>query len=273
MANGLIRTVVLCGALLWHAMVRPVSAQTNASSGSPSAMAAAASRADSAFVRGNNPGAIDPLRPWLESPRADVPLLWRGARAYVVYGILATSRQESEAHLLRASAYARRALQLAPQDVHAHYWLAVATGRRALRGDFWRILPLAIETYTQAYHILTVDSLHAGAHNIIGKLYSEVRKQPWAIRKLAANITRKDVMKYASWSNAELYLKRAVVLDPTSVVYRADLAQLYHRMGRHADAAAVVAQMESMPERTPVDRLFKQDMRRLVFGAAKARGN
>jgi len=224
-------------------------------------------QADSAFAHGSATGALEPVRPWLDSARADAAILWRGARAYVAFGILAPTRAESDVQLLRAAAYAQRAMQSAPRDIDARYWYAVATGRRALRGDFRRILPLAVETYNEAQRILAQDSLHAGAHDIIGKLYSEVRKLPWLVRKLAATVTRQDVLRLASWEAAEFHLRRAMALEPSAIVYRADLAQLYVRMGRHADAAAVVATMESMPDRTPADRLFKQEARRLVISA------
>lgn len=242
----------------------PLAAQTAAS---------AIARADSAFVHGSATGSLDPLRPWLDTDRATAPLLWRGARAYAALGILTPGRAESEAYLLRAVAYGRRASQLAPNSVEAHYWYAVAQGRRGLRSNFRNGLPLAIETYTAAQRILAIDSLHAGAHDIVGKLYSEVRKLPWTVRKLAATVTRKDVLRLASWEAAEFHLRRAVALDPTAIVYRADLAQLYHRMGRYAAAAAVVSAMEVMPERTPADRLFKQEARRLVASAPSRREN
>lgn len=221
-------------------------------------------QADSAFVQGRLTHALEPLRPWLDAERPDAPVLWRAARVHVAYGILAPTRESAEGYYLRAATEARRALQQAPASTEARYWLAVALGRRALRGDFRRILPLAVETYHEAQRILAVDSLHAGAHDIVGKLYSEVRKLPWIVRKLAATVTRQDVLRLASWEGAEFHLRRAITLDSTAVIYRADLAQLYHRMGREADALQVVRAMQRLPNRTPADTLFKREASALL---------
>ena len=41
------------------------------------------------------------------------------------------------------------------------------------------------------------------------------------------------------------------------LIARADLSELYVRMGRPADALAVVKALEAMPRRTPVDAWFQ----------------
>lgn len=224
----------------------------------------AITRSDVLFTSGHPNAGLDPLTPLLAQEPPDERVLWRAARAHVAFGILSPTRETADAQYLRAVAEARRAVQANPASTEARYWLAVATGRRALRGDFRRILPLAVETYAEAQRLLARDSLHAGAHDIVGKLYSEVRKLPWIVRKLAATVTRQDVLRLASWQAAEFHLRRAIALDSTVVVYRADLTQLYLRMDRLAEARAALSALERLPNRTPADTLFKREAREWV---------
>jgi tetratricopeptide (TPR) repeat protein len=230
----------------------------------PTAMRQALVRADSAFVAGSAPGSLSPLQPWLDRDVRDAALLWRAARGHVALGILTPTREGADAHYQQAAAHARAAIIAAPSDPDAVYWLAVAQGRRALRGNFHRILPLAVETHTLAQRVLALDPRHAGAHGILGKLYSEVRKLPWMIRKLAAAVTRQDVLRLATWEAAERHLHRAIALDSLAVIHHADLVQLYVRQGRLPAAREAFAAMRRLPNRTPADTLFRREVRSLL---------
>jgi tetratricopeptide (TPR) repeat protein len=221
-----------------------------------------ASRADSAFVRGDAVASLQWILPGLRQDSNDVALLWRAARAETVMGVVESDREVIEAHYDRAVAYARRAVALAPKDATPHYWLAAVLGRRALRSGFRTALPFASESYREAMHALAIDSMNAGAHDVVGKLNSEVRKLPWVVRRLAAALTDLEVARTASWEEAERHLKRAIALDPTLMVARADLSQLYLRMGRRAEAVAVVEEMERMPRRSPADAYFQGEARK-----------
>lgn len=217
---------------------------------------------DSAFSHLDAKASLDHALAGLRADSNNVELVFRAARGELVLGILANERGVVDGHLANSAAYARRAVALAPNDAWSHFWLASAQGRRSLRAGFRTALPLASETYTEAMKALAIDSTHAGAHEIIGKLHSEVRKLPWVVRKLAAVMSSLDVARNASWETSELQIKRAIALDPTLVIAYADLSQLYLRTNRRNEAIAVVEQLEKVPRRTPVDEYFQVEARR-----------
>jgi len=221
----------------------------------------AAARSDSALFANDVVGAMDLLRDGLRRDSNDVELLWRAARAKLVIGILARTRGATDSAYAESADYARRAVALAPNSADMHYWLAAAQGRRALRARFRTALPLARETHAAASRTLALDSLHAGGHDVMGKLHSEVRKLPWAVRKLAATLTGLEVAKKASWESAEYHLQKSIALDPTFMLARVDLSQMYLRLGRRDTATAIVVAMEKMPARTPVDAHFQREAR------------
>ena len=224
--------------------------------------AARAAQSDSAFILGDAAAALEHALMGLKQDSNDVALLWRVARVEIAMGMVARDRAVSEAHYVRAPQLARRAVALAPNDAAMHFWLAAALGRRALRAGFRSAVPLASGTYKAASRALIIDSLHAGAHEVMGKLHSEVRKLPWLVRRLAAALTSLDVARTASWESAEMHLKRANALDPTLMLALVDLSQLYLRTGRWAKAVAVVEQLERMPRRTPADAYLQGEARR-----------
>ena len=225
------------------------------------ACASCAARADSVFFHGDAVGSLEIARSGLAQDSTDVGLLSRAARSEIALGILDTSRAGSDAHYVRAIVVARRAVAYAPGEADTHYWLAAALGRRALKAGFRVALPLASETYHEASRALALDSLHAGAHDVMGKLHSEVRKLPWMVRRLIAILTSLDVARIATWESAEAHLKRAIALDPTLMIARVDLSQLYLRTGRRAEAVALVEELERMPRRTPVDGFLQVEAR------------
>ncbi|HEX7939372.1 MAG TPA: tetratricopeptide repeat protein, partial [Gemmatimonadaceae bacterium] len=244
--------VLIAGLLVVFAT--PVAAQTRC--------AVCVARADSTFIRGDAMASLQWALPGLRQDSNDVELLWRAARAETVMGIVEGEREVIEAHYDRAVAYARRAVALAPNDAIAHFWLAAVLGRRALRSGFRGGIAYASESYHEAQRTLALDSMNAGGHEIVGKLNSEVRKLPWVVRELAAVLTDLPVAKTASWEEAERQLKRAIALDPTLMVARVDLSQLYLRMGRRAEAVRVVEEIEKMPRRSPADAYFQGEARK-----------
>ncbi|MEI6739816.1 MAG: hypothetical protein WCK74_05835 [Gemmatimonadaceae bacterium] len=228
----------------------------------PVAIPPLAAQADSLFRLGDAVGSLTRANEGVRRNPSDYASLWRAARSEIMLGIIEGDRAIIEGHYARATALARRAVALQPGDTAGHFWLAAVLGRRALRADFRTGLPLASEAYIEARRVLVIDSLHAGAHEILGRLHQEVRKLPSVVRVLAGLLSGLEVIRNASWQASEWHLRRAMALDPSAVLPHADLALLYLRMGRRADAEREVQQLERMPRRTPADAFFQGDARK-----------
>lgn len=193
------------------------------------------------------------------SPR--ISTLLAAIRTDIATGILEADRAVIDGSLARATTTARELVAAAPTLAEGHFLLAAALGRRALRAGFREGLPLATETHRAASRALALDPRHAGAHDVLGKLHSEIRKLPWMVRTLAATITREPLIRQASFEAAERHLTTAIALDPSLSMAWGDLAQLYLRMGRPADARRVVEALERRPLATPIDRYVLDEAR------------
>ena len=146
---------------------------------------------------------------------------------------------------------------------------AAALGRKALRAELKKSAGLAKATHAEALRALAIDSLHAGAHDVLGKLHSEVRNLSAFVRFVAGRLLGMSIARETSWETAEFHLKRAMALDPTSVLYRSDLAQLYLRMNRRADAAQVMSQIVVMPRMMPWDAQLQREAQQRLDESAK----
>jgi Flp pilus assembly protein TadD len=136
---------------------------------------------------------------------------------------------------------------------------AAALGRRALFADVRPTARLAQTAYDAARRALALDSTNAFAHNVVGKVNSEVSNLPTFYRWLAANVLGITAARRASWTVAEHHLRRAIALDPAMIRFRVDLGELYLRTGRRADAARTLREVATLSRRHPPDAKFQAE--------------
>ncbi|RMH13821.1 MAG: hypothetical protein D6701_11915, partial [Gemmatimonadetes bacterium] len=154
-----------------------------------------------------------------------------------------------------------RAAALDPQGTEGLYWGAAARGRMAMDAGGGRAVRLVAEARALAERVLAADSLHAGAHHVLGKIDLEIRKLSGLKRWLGHRMDGGAVIADASWERARAHLERAVALDPEEVVYRLDLGDLLERRGEKEAAAAQFEAALSAPRRHPFDAALQAEAR------------
>ena len=116
-------------------------------------------------------------------------------------GIARTSRPgrirarqgQAEGVLRRGEKFARRAVAVDPTDAEAHFALARALGRVALSVGANDRVKYAKDVRTQALDALKYDSLHAGAHHVMGRWNAEIMRLSGFSRFFAKNFLGGDV--------------------------------------------------------------------------------
>jgi hypothetical protein len=216
-------------------------------------------RVDSAYIAGNPTAALSMCDSLLARDSTDFDVLWRASRAALALGILDPRPTNDYPMYLRAESLARTAARLRPERIEGHYWLAAAMGRRALHSDFRTTARLAKAVDESANRALAIDSMHAGANDVIGKLNSEVSNLSPMVRFVAGHFLGVSVARHTSWALAEHYLRRAVGQDSTMILYRLDLGQLYVRRHQWADAERVLRDVATMPRVHPPDEVFRSE--------------
>ena len=205
--------------------------------------------ADLLYFAGHPLLAYEALGEHVESSPTDYEALWRMARAGVGAGFWSQNQ-----YLDPALAVARRAVEQRPDGIDGMYWRGVAAGRRALNAGAGHAVELAQITYDDAHTILEADSLHAGAHNMLGKLNYEVMSLSRFERLIARIFMGNDAIKDTSWENAETHLMKAVEVQPDFVLFQFDLGQLYEKRGRDEEAIPPLTRARDLPVVHPIDQ-------------------
>ncbi len=220
--------------------------------------------ADALYFAGHPVEAYELLKVHLEMHPADYEALWRAARAAVVVGIVREGITAQNEWLDPAIVLGDRAVAERPDGLDGLYWRGAAEGRRALNAGNNYAADLVQRVYDDAHAILAADSLHGGAHNLLGRVSYEVMDLPRVSRFLARRLVGNRALQESSWDSAELHLRRAVELWPENVLFQLDLGQLYQRRGREEEARAVLTRVTEMPSVHPPDAVFKESARRFL---------
>jgi tetratricopeptide (TPR) repeat protein len=201
------------------------------------------------------------LKTHLETSPDDYEALWRAARAAVVIGIERKGITAQNEYLDPAIVLGDRAVAERPDGLEGLYWRGAAEGRRALNAGNDYASRLVQRVFDDAHAILALDSLHGGAHNLLGRVNYEIMDLSRVERFLGRVLVSNQALSESSWESAALHLRRAAELEPDNVLYWLDLGQLYMRRGRDEDAVTVLRRVTEMPSVHPPDELFKDTAR------------
>lgn len=217
--------------------------------------------ADMLYRAGDPRLSLERLQAHLETDSTDYDALWRAARAAVVIGIEEEDNRVQNGWLDPALDYASRAADERPGDIDGLYWRGVSAGRRAMNAGPGYAVELAQVVYADANAILALDSLHGGAHNMLGKLNYEIMSLSRVKRLIARTFMGNPALDDSSWEKAEHHLRRAAETWPDFVLFHFDLAQLYRKRGRREEAVSAYERALALPAVHPTDHRLQAQAR------------
>lgn len=229
-------------------------------------------RSDVAYSAGNSLLSYEILQEYLAEDSASYEALWRAARAAVQVGM---EQQESRAqnHWLDPAIHrSEQAVILRPDGVEGLYWRGFAAGKRAMNASPSYAVTLAQVVHKDAHAILAADSLHGGAHNMLGKLNYEVMSLSWVERTIAKLFMGNTALDDTSWQNAEHHLSRAVETWPSVLLFHFDMGLLHRKRDRREEAIRSFRQVLSLGAVHRTDRKFQDEARAILnsWGVLKA---
>lgn len=213
----------------------------------------AVAEAEMLYMAGAPRQALELLEAHLATDSTDYDALWRAARSAVVLGIQEEGSRAQNAWLDPAIVLAERAVARRPSGIDGIYWRGVAAGRRAMNAAPSYATGLAETVYRDAHTILAADSLHGGAHNMLGKLNYEIMSVSRIERFIARTFMGNPALDDTSWENAEHHLAKAVEVWPDYVLFHFDLGQLHRKRGRRDQAVREFAHVLTLPAVHPTD--------------------
>jgi hypothetical protein len=144
--------------------------------------------------------------------------------------------------------------------------LAVAQGIKTEHSGPFQKLTSGKEVFFTTARILELDSLHAGGHEMMGRLHAAVMRLPWLVRSLALRMGMGQALGEASWAQAEAHYLRAMELDSMAVAPRLELAKLYVSRERPAEAIPVLRFLARMSPGDRLDEGMLREARSLLAG-------
>ena len=196
----------------------------------------------------------------------DVPALWRAAIALndVAQPLTGAARGRRDPSLARAELLARRAVRLAPNQAPVLFSLGLVLGNSALTRGLRQRVRMATEIRALALRALAADSLHDGAHHLLGRWNYEVMHLSGFERLLAGSLLGGAALGKASWSEARQHLERAVALDPDRIYHHLDLARVLADRKQTAGAIAELRRVAALPVRVAADTTYRREAGELL---------
>lgn len=261
-------TTVVLGLLLGAVgpVASPAGAQT-AEGGSwvgAGPASAAAAEVDSLIASGDAAASLARAEAALRERPDEYELHWRAARAATAVAVLQQGMNARRDSLYRVGiAHAQAAVDLRPDGLDGLYWRMAAKGRLSLDVDATTQADLGEQVEAEALAILALDSLHAGAHNALGRLNLEVMALPrW--KRAAGRLLLGGALDRTSWELAEAHLLRAVQLEPANALFLRDLAALHYHRNRPAVARVLFERLAGYHGLLPWDEVFRDEALRML---------
>ena len=186
-------------------------------------------------------GALEKYLSVLEIDEENYDALWNTSLLYSSIGFRFEDDRKQKTYFEKAKQFAEKCLEHHPDKGHSYYVVAVAKGRTANVVGVRRRIKLGHEI--EEYVVQALDKMpeHAPSWHLHGVWQSEVanvsRTERMAARFLSGGLPD------GSNEQAEEYLKKAIELDPDSILIRLDLARHFERSGQDDKAIAVLEEL------------------------------
>ena len=116
----------------------------------------------------------------------------------------------------------------------------------------------AVEIQQDALTAIGLDQAHDGAYHVLGRWNAEIMRLSGTERFFARSFMGGSVFSEASWSNAQMYMLRAVTLNPKWIYHRLDLGLVYVDVGNYAGAREQFEMIATLPVADVGDPMYKQ---------------
>ncbi len=149
----------------------------------------------------------------------------------------------------------RRMVEACPGESMAHYYRALALGRRALFAGGREKVELSQEIEREGLKALELDPDNGMAHGLLGRYYREMANLSWLMRKIATTLFGE--LSEGGNDLALEHLQRAVELQPEWIFAHVELGETFALLEQNDEARREYARGLELPELDHRDHLLK----------------
>ena len=188
---------------------------------------------DDAFARMDYKTAIATYDSLARVRPNDVQVQWRLARAHVFVGDVSKGEEKKQAYLT-AERYAHEAMRIDSTLAESNTWLAAALGNTAMYEGSKKKVALANDIKRLLLQSIQLNPRDDIAWSILGTFYLALGNVSWLERTLANLLL--GSLPEGGYPDAEQALLKAIEIAPRVIRHRFELAKVYEKMDREADA-------------------------------------
>jgi tetratricopeptide (TPR) repeat protein len=186
--------------------------------------------------------------------------LWRLSRLEVFEADRHTNSEKKLEGYKKAFDMAEKTIALAPRESHGYLRKASASGRMALYKGVLEAREYVIMVKENAEKAIALNTggaeIQAWAHYVLGRAHLKLSDTPGVIRKTIG-------LGWGNIKDAEKNLLKAITLKPDSVLIWAEIAKLYNKQNRSADAQNAIQKAKSLPVKEPTDKEGKEELQKI----------
>jgi tetratricopeptide (TPR) repeat protein len=162
-----------------------------------------------------------------------------------------------------AEDYARKAVKVDSRSTWGYFWVAAAAGNIAMVSPIAKQVELAGEIRDQVEKAIALDPNNGSAYHIYGLWHRKMAEIGRASRVVASMFYARALPSGSLEKSIE-YFKKAVVLNPTVIVSRLELARSHVAKEEWEPARALLRSIPDLPIQFSDDAKHKQKAEQLL---------
>jgi len=211
---------------------------------------------DMANNKFDNQMALEIYEKALAEKPGDYEVLWRIAREYINMGDLLPKDQQLAAYE-KAKMYADKAVAGNPKGSMCYTQVAIALGKIALFKGVFQSVGLVKRVKENCDKAIELDSRNALAYFVLARTNQKLSEKPHFFRLVIG-------LGWASDKKAEELYRKAISLDPDSIMYNWYYAQLLEETGKYGQSREILEKIPNMAVTYQQDPEYKKDAQRLL---------
>jgi tetratricopeptide (TPR) repeat protein len=162
-----------------------------------------------------------------------------------------------------AEDYARKAVRVDPRSTWGHFWIAASLGNIAMVSPISRQVELAGEIRDEVERALALDPKNGLAYHVYGVWHRKVA-EIGATKRLLATVVYSRSLPQGSLEKSIEFLKKAVSLNPQTIISRLELARSHVAREEWESARAMLRSIPELPIQFSDDAKNKQKAEQLL---------
>ncbi|MGB8953471.1 MAG: hypothetical protein WCC06_12495 [Candidatus Aminicenantales bacterium] len=220
------------------------------------------SKGDEYYAQFNDQMALEEYLAAVKADPSNYEALWKASRSSIDVGDLVSpndmySEAKQKKYYKEAETYARKAVQVNPNDTWGHFYLSAALGKYALMLGKKDQVKMSKEIKAEIDKAIELDPTNDGACHALGRWHRRMAEIGGA-KRFFGSILYGGIPK-GSFEESEKALNRAVELKPDYINHHLELGRTYMALEKYNLAVEEFQKCIDLPVSSSKDTIYKEE--------------